>query len=191
MDEIKTPRYLKRRKITLNDIKIDESIKNNNVLLISQVQNKVFLPYKVKDLNKILNSEPDRYRNMQEIIDDRYIVPLTYYKYPMISRFREAFKLMIEKEKSSCFDAYDLAFELMWKRFLHPSIITACKNLEQLDIYLDCLESNELEAFTFFNIKYELFPKKQKVKKDKKKSTDKKLEHEKLEAEKLETKNKD
>ena len=47
---------------------------------------------------------------------------------------------------------------MMKIRFLHPAIISACRSINELDVYLDCLEKNELEDFKIFNIKYELYP---------------------------------
>ena len=41
---------------------------------------------------------------------------------------------------------------------LHPAVITACKNLNELDIYLSCLEFNELEDFRFFKVVYDVLP---------------------------------
>ena len=61
--------------------------------------------------------------------------------------------------KQSFFKALDLAFELMLQYKLNPIIIAACKNLEELDIYLDCLEEDELFDFRCFNIKFEVTPK--------------------------------
>lgn len=142
---------------------LPDEIKDNNILLISEIQNKVILPYKNEELTRILNSDEKVYKNLQEIIDEKYTVPLVNYKNASISRFREAFVLMRKKEKSSFMDAIDLALELMRNRFLHPAIITACKNLDQLDVYLDCLDTNELEDFPFFEIKYELYPVKVKT----------------------------
>lgn len=137
---------------------------DNNVLLISEIQNKVILPYKTEELNEILKNNVNEYQNIQDIIDKKYTIPLVNYEYSSVSRFREAFILMKEKEQSSFMDAIDLSFELMWKRYLHPAIITACKNLDQLDVYLDCLDTNELDEFPFFKIKYELYPVKVKKK---------------------------
>lgn len=37
---------------------------------------------------------------------------------------------------------------------LNPAVIAACRNEDELDIYLDCLEENELEQFDIFDIKY-------------------------------------
>ena len=46
----------------------------------------------------------------------------------------------------------------MFESNLHPAIISACKTLEELDIYLDCLEDNELEKFSCFKIIYKSLP---------------------------------
>ncbi len=149
----------------LEEVKVEENIiEDNNTLLISEIQNKVILPYKVSELKKILTSDENDYSDIQTIIDEKYTVPLVYYKYASISRFRETFALMREREKASLFDSLDLAFELMKNRYVHPAIITACKDSDQLDVYLDCLETNELDDFPFFKIEYELYPMKVKTK---------------------------
>ena len=48
--------------------------------------------------------------------------------------------------------------ELFINYNLHPAIITACNSLNELDIYLACLEDDTLEDFKFFSIKYEIAP---------------------------------
>jgi len=48
--------------------------------------------------------------------------------------------------------------ELSRLRNLHPAVIAACKNLDELDIYLDYLNNNELDKFTIFNIQYDILP---------------------------------
>lgn len=134
----------------------DETNENNNTLIISEIQNKVLLPYKYEELIEILNNKDNNYDNVKTIIEERYTIPLDNYKHAFISRYKEAYNLMRRKEKASLLDSIDLAFELMRKRFVHPAIITACKNLDQLDVYLDCLETNELDDFPFFKIIYEI-----------------------------------
>lgn len=157
--------FVKKEDAELEGLKTDENIiKDNDTLLISEIQNKVILPYKVSELKEILISNENNYSDIQEIIDRKYTVPLIHYKNASISRYRETFVLMREKEKASLFDSLDLALELMRNRYVHPAIITACKDLDQLDIYLDCLETNELDDFPFFKIKYELYPMKVKIK---------------------------
>lgn len=134
----------------------DNNLKDNNILLISEVQNKVFLPFKVSKLNEILDSKDNSYNDIEQIINEKYIVPLDNYKNKSISRYREAFILMKEKEKASLMDSIDLALEMMNNVYLNPAVITACENLDQLDVYLDCLETNELDDFPFFKIEFEL-----------------------------------
>lgn len=136
-----------------------EDIKDNKTLLISEKENKVFLPYSVSDLNDILKNNSN-YKSLKEIIDSEYIFPLSKFNNPIISRFRETYNLMKKKEKASIFESLDLALELAFNSLLNPAIISACKNLDELDIYLDYLESNELEKFDVFEIKYDFLPRK-------------------------------
>ena len=53
----------------------------------------------------------------------------------------------------------------MFQSNLNPAIIAACKSLKELDIYLDCLDENELDKFSCFNIVYNVNPTKGKPKK--------------------------
>ena len=92
--------------------------------------------------------------SLQDIISKKYTLPIKAFKNPFISRFKEAFKLMRKKEGGTVGEAISLGTELMFNYNLHPAIITACKNLNEFDIYLSCLEYNELEDFKFFKIKF-------------------------------------
>lgn len=65
---------------------------------------------------------------------------------------------MRKKEKASIIESLSLALELYFNTSLNPAIITACKNLDELDTYLDCLSENALDKFSIFNIKYEILP---------------------------------
>ena len=67
---------------------------------------------------------------------------------------------MRNRENASIIDSINLALEVTFNSLLNPAIITACKNLDELDIYLDCLSSNELDKFDIFEIKYEIRPSK-------------------------------
>ena len=127
---------------------------DNDILIISEKKQKAYLPYKYSDLKKILNNSK-KYMSIIQIIQDLYIIPLSKFKHPIISRFREAYNLILYKEKKSTLKAIDLGFELMFKYKLNPIIIAACRDLEELDIYLDCLEENELSDFKCFEIKTE------------------------------------
>ena len=65
--------------------------------------------------------------------------------------------MIIHKENGSVIRALDLALELMFKYNLNPIIIAACRNLDELDMYLDCLDENELFDFKCFQIRFERF----------------------------------
>ncbi len=95
---------------------------------------------------------------MQDVVDDLYIVPLSRFKNSAIARLKEGFRLIKDKEKGSITKALDLGLELMFRYELNPIVIAACRNLDELDIYLDCLAENELYDFTCFEIKFEVMP---------------------------------
>ena len=58
-----------------------------------------------------------------------------------------------------------MSIEMFGKKYLHPAIIAACRTLDELDVYLDCLDKNEVDDFKIFKIKYEVYPVKVKEKK--------------------------
>ena len=126
-----------------------------NTLIISETQKKVFLPYKLDKVEDIMKNNA-RYHSVDEVINKLYTRPIGYYKFSPISRFKEAYKLVKEREKGSRFKALSLAFELLGNYSLHPAIISACKSIDELDIYLACLEENDLDDFKFFKIIYEI-----------------------------------
>ncbi|MBR3163434.1 MAG: hypothetical protein IKF17_04990 [Clostridia bacterium] len=128
-------------------------------LIISDIQKKVILPYKLDKIEDILLANSAKYKSLQDVIDKLYTRPIKYYKAPAIARFKESYRLMRKKEHSSILKALSLASELFMNYNLHPAIITACKNIDQLDIYLACLEDDTLDEFKFFDIKYEVAPK--------------------------------
>ncbi len=137
---------------------VDEGPKDSDTLLISETQSKVVLPYKINDIEKILEKNK-KYSTIQDVIDGEYTFPIDKYKNSSKSRFKEAYNLMRKKEKASVFDSLSLATEVIFNSSLNPAVITACNTLDQLDIYLDCLSSNELDKFNYFKVKYEIMPK--------------------------------
>lgn len=142
-------------KITISkeNEKIPELIKNGeNCLIISETTGNIILPYYLNDLSNIEN------KTYEQIIQENYTLPVDLFKPAFVARFREAFKLAHNKEKKSVVFSLNLATELMFNYNLHPAIITACRNLDELDIYLDCLENNETEKFKCFNIIFEIPP---------------------------------
>lgn len=125
-----------------------------NTLIISEIDKVVKLPFRIKDLENTLKAEPAKYSSVYEVIAKNYTIPISYYRFSAFSRFRETYKLVTEKEHASKKKAIPLSLEMFANYNLHPAIITACKNLDELDIYLSCLEDNKLEDFNLFDIKF-------------------------------------
>ena len=135
---------------------IENNLEDNKTLIISEEDGKVYLPYtKAEIKNEILEHKGTK---ISDLIEEKYICPLDKYKNAIRARFREGYNLMYKKEGKSRRSAVLLGIELMFETNLHPAIISACKNLEELDIYLDCLEDNELEKFSCFKIIYKSLP---------------------------------
>lgn len=135
---------------------IENNLEDNNTLIISEEDGKVYLPYLKEDIkNEVLQNKGTK---ISDVIENKYVLPLDKYKNSMRARFREGYNLMYKKEGKSKRSAIMLGIELMLETNLHPAIISACKNLEELDIYLDCLEDNELEKFSCFKIIYKSLP---------------------------------
>ncbi len=129
-----------------------------NTLVISEKNKIVILPYTLKELGQKLRENPTKYHKIEDVINVEYTIPLSYYKNSSLARFKEAFKLVKERNRGSFKHALDLAFELTFNYSLHPAIISACKTVDELDIYLSCLDYDELEDFKFFKIVYDVLP---------------------------------
>ena len=134
-----------------------------NTLVIDEINSQVILPYNLKDVYNLLKHDTT-YNTINDAINAIYRKPLSYYKNAPIARFREAYKLIKNREHGSTKEAIDLGLELMFNGKLHPAIISSCKTLDQLDIYLSCLEYNELNDFHFFKVLYKALPEKKKKK---------------------------
>lgn len=139
------------------DDEIDFS-KDNDTLIISEEDNKVILPYKLSDVERQYKKNKKKYSSVKDLIQNEYIIPTDNFKNPIKSRFREAYQLIKKKEHGHLKEAIELGFELMFQSNLNPAVIAACKNLKELDIYLDCLDDNELDKFSCFNIVYNVPP---------------------------------
>ncbi|MCI8636800.1 MAG: hypothetical protein HFJ36_02915 [Clostridia bacterium] len=143
---------------TANRIDIEIEPKDNNLLIVSEKDQKAYLPFFYSEVKDIYNNSNNKYETLQDVVDNLYVVPLSKFKNSSISRFRESFFLVKNKAKGSITKALDLGLELMFRYDLNPVVIAACRNLDELDIYLDCLEENELYDFSCFEIKFEIMP---------------------------------
>lgn len=142
---------------------IENTLEDNHTLVISEEDGKVYLPYSKEEIkSEVLQNKGTK---ISDLIEEKYICSLDKYKNAIRARFREGYNLMYKKEGKSRRSAILLGIELMFETNLHPAVIAACKNLEELDIYLDCLEDNELEKFSCFKIIYKSLPMLHKKKK--------------------------
>lgn len=143
-----------------NKARIDVELEPHdyNTLIISEKDQKAYLPFFYSEVKDIFQKSNGKYQTLQDVINDLYILPLSQFKNSSIARFRESFHLIREKEKGSITKALDLGLELMFQYELNPIIIAACRNLDELDIYLDCLEEDELYDFACFEILFEVMP---------------------------------
>lgn len=140
-------------------------MKDNDTLIISEEDNQVILPYKLAEVERQYKKNKKKYSSVKDLIQNEYIIPTENFKNPIKSRFREAYQLIKKKEHGHLKEAIELGFELMFQSNLNPAVIAACKNLKELDIYLDCLDDNELDKFSCFNIVYNVPPTRGKGKK--------------------------
>lgn len=145
---------------------IDEKIQNikdakapNNTLIISEKENKVFLPYTKDELEYLLNLYPQVYHSIEEVIQQEYILPFdVMQKHPAQSRFLETYRLMKNREKKSVVPAALYSLKFLCKYNLSPAVIAACKSKKELDAYLSCLKLNTLNKFTYFKTVYQVNP---------------------------------
>jgi len=135
---------------------VENNLEDNKTLVISEEDGKVYLPYTKDEVKEEMSQ--NKGKKISELIEQNYVLPLDKFKNSMKARFREGYNLMYKREGKSRKAAFMLGLELMFESNLHPAIISACKNLEELDIYLDCLEDNELEKFSCFKIIYKSLP---------------------------------
>lgn len=148
-----------KSKIVSNNLVENQNIVDNDVLTISEKLQQVFLPYTKFELEKYLNQFPQKYSSFQDVINQEFIYPLSYYtRHSNFARFRECYSLIRDKEGKSVFDALKYAFEFMFRYEINPAIIAACKTQSQFEAYLDALEKNTLDDFKDFKIVFNVSP---------------------------------
>ncbi len=141
----------------------EEEIPESNVLTISEKLDKVLLPYKKSELTEYLRQYPNKYESFEQIINEEFTYPLSYYsRYSTLARFREVYSLIHDREGKGVFEALKLALDFMFKYELNPAIIAACKTQQQLENYLECAQSGNMENFKEFTIIFDVMPAKVK-----------------------------
>ncbi len=127
-----------------------------NTLVVSEKSNLIYLPYTNEELRKLKETHPNA--TTDAIINKYYTRKAKDYRNPPIARFKEAYKLVRNKEKMSIIDASNLGLELCFKSSLHPAIISACRSINELDEYLGCMEHNRTDKFGGFHIQFDVAP---------------------------------
>ena len=133
----------------------------NKVLIISEKENKVYLPYKKTELKAYMSQYPTSYYSYKNVIEKEFIFPLNYFmNNPSMARFRETYSLYRDREATSVVEALKKALSLAFKSELNPAVIAACKTKKQLNNFILCLDENKLNDFTDFEIIYDVKPQK-------------------------------
>lgn len=133
----------------------------NKVLIISEKENKVYLPYKKTELKAYLSQYPTSYYSYKNVIEKEFILPLNYFmNNPSMARFRETYSLYRDREATSIVEALKKALSLAFKSELNPAVIAACKTKKQLNNFILCLDENKLNDFSDFEIIYDVKPQK-------------------------------
>ena len=165
-DEEKAEEVVQNVNQITTEVKTEYNSLVDNTLVISEIRKEVILPYNLDNVKLFYNNNLNKYTNIEQVIKENYTFPISHFKPFAISRFREAYRLIRKREHGSKINALSLAFEMLVNYNVHPAIIASCKSIDELDVYLSCLEDNELDDFDKFNIRYEIPP--AKVKNDKK-----------------------
>lgn len=147
-----------KQNASYSKIDIELNPYDNNTLIISEKDQFAYLPFFYEDIKNIYKNEKSSYPTLQDVVNQNYIIPLNKFTNSTFSRFREAFQLMRKKEQASITKSLDLALEMMFRYELNPIVISACRNLDELDIYLNCLDEKDTYDFPCFQIRYEITP---------------------------------
>ena len=161
---------IKTRKFTLKKDVAEESIldkigkitnasSDNKSLIISEKLDKIYLPYKKSELHSYIESNPEVYTSLEDVVKKEFTLPFSFFKNQSSkARFTEAYKLLRNKDSQGFMKSVSYAFEIASKKNLNPVVIAACKNKFELESYIYYLESNNLIDFKFFDIIYEVNP---------------------------------
>ena len=142
--------------------KIKAATYDNETLIISENTNKVYLPYKISELLKYVESYPDVYTSLSDVVEQEFILPFDYFtKHPYKVRFFETFNLIRNRAGYSVFTALRFSLKLLYKTNLNPAIIAACKTQTELKSLLYHLDNDDLKEFKYFNIVFDVNPLKQ------------------------------
>ena len=130
-------------------------IYDNNVLRISEIDKKIYLPYTVEEVREVLN-DSGKYSSEQEVVENHFTIPTSTYMNFFTGRYKEVVALIAKTP--NCEVGKMFAFGQMFNTKVHPAIIRSFRTMNDYYYYLKCLENNNLEDFKVFDIKYEVPP---------------------------------
>lgn len=140
---------------------VKKEIFDNNVLRISEIDKKIYLPYTVEEVKEVLN-DSGKYNSEQEVVENYFTIPTTTYMNFFTGRYKEVVSLISRTQ--NCEVGKMFALGQMFNSKVHPAIIRSCRTMNDYYYYLKCLENNNLEDFKLFDIKYEVPPTQVKAK---------------------------
>ena len=139
--------------------KIKSAESDNETLVISERTNSIYLPYKVTELLRYVETYPNVYASLSDVVEQEFILPFDYFmKHPFKSRFFETYNLVRNRQGKPVTLAVKAGLKLIYKHNLNPAIIAACKTEHELNSYLYYLDNKNLKGFKFFNIHYDINP---------------------------------
>ncbi len=154
-EEVQKPTLTIEEKIE----KIKEAEADNESLIISERTNSIYLPYKLSELLRYVETYPNVYASFADVVEQEFILPFDYFiKHPFKSRFFETYNLIRNRQGKPVTHAVTTGLKLMYKHNLNPAIIAACKTEHELNSYLYYLDNKNLKGFRFFNIHYDINP---------------------------------
>lgn len=137
--------------------KIKSAEDKNKTLVISEKTNKVYLPYRISELQNYMEYYPKAYKSLSDVVEQEFIIDLdTFARHPSKARFSETYNLVRNRSGKSVLKALSYAIKLRNKRSIDPAVIAACKNEYELHCYLYCIEQHKIDSFKFFNIVYDV-----------------------------------
>ncbi len=140
---------------------VKKEIFDNNVLRISEIDKKIYLPYTVEEVKEVLN-DSGKYNSEQEVVENYFTIPTSTYMNFFTGRYKEVVSLI--ERTQNCEVGKMFALGQMFNSKVHPAIIRSCRVMDDYYYYLKCLENNNLEDFKLFDIKFEVPPTQVKIK---------------------------
>ena len=140
---------------------VKKEIFDNNVLRISEIDKKIYLPYTVEEVKEVLN-DSGKYSSEEEVIQNHFTIPTNTYMNFFTGRYKEVVSLI--ERTQNCEVGKMFALGQMFNSKVHPAIIRSCRVMDDYYYYLRCLDNDNLEDFKLFDIKFEVPPTKISVK---------------------------